>query len=108
MALADEITVSVSRNTALPLDRLRLVSRFDELPLPGIRRGIVYFLAPWSGPSVMYFGAITAALSRMDCSNLQHVFHLRAPAGAGETLWVRDTIFASYIPKNGHVKFGST
>jgi hypothetical protein len=105
MVPSDEMTDTVSRNSALPLERLRLISRFDDLHLSRIQRGVVYFLAPWSGPSVMYFRAMTAALSRMDSSSLDiYVVHIdcvpdefmgasfrqRAPAGAGETLWIRD------------------
>lgn len=100
-----DITVTVTQYCAVPLERVRIVRRFEDLPLARIRRGVVYLLAAWSGPSVMHFRVITEALSRIDSSGLEFYvvdidcvpkdfmlasFQRSAPAGAGETVWVRD------------------
>jgi hypothetical protein len=53
------------------LERVRIISRFEDLPLAQIRRGIVYILAAWSDPSVMHFRLITEAFSRIDWSRLE-------------------------------------
>jgi hypothetical protein len=112
MPPVDNITPTVTRYSALPLERVHLVSRFDDLPLSEIRCGIVYFLAAWSGPSVMHFRSITEVLSRIGSSCLEFyvvdidcvpddfmrlTFHRSAPAGAGETLWVGDGVVVASV-----------
>jgi len=102
-----DITPTVTRYCAVPQERVRIVSRFEDLPLTQIRRGIIYLLAAWSGPSVMHFRFITEALSRIDWSGLefyvvdidcvphdfiQATFQRGAPAGVAETIWVRDGV----------------
>jgi hypothetical protein len=54
-----DITPTVTRYCAGPLERVRIVSRFEDLRLTQIRRGIVYILAAWSGPSVIHCLAST-------------------------------------------------
>ncbi|HRI69477.1 MAG TPA: hypothetical protein PK156_34840 [Polyangium sp.] len=97
----------VSRYSALPLHRVGIVQRFDDLKFARVRRGIVYFLAAWSGASVMLFRHVTEALARLDSTVLEFIvvdldcvpadfwaeaFDRLTPAGAGETLWVRDGV----------------
>jgi hypothetical protein len=107
-----DITPTVTHYCAVPQERVHIVSRFEDLPLTQIRRGIVYLIAAWSAPSVMHFNLVTKALSRIDWSGLefyvvdidcvpddfmQATFQRRAPAGAGETVWVRDGVVVASV-----------
>jgi hypothetical protein len=118
MPLVDYITLTDTRYSALPLERVHLVSRFEDFRLSQIRRGIVYLFAVWSVPSVLHFRSITEALSRIDWSDLEFyvvdidcvpedfmraTFQCRA-AGAGETLWVRDGVVVASILTYSHAE----
>jgi hypothetical protein len=112
MPLDFDITASVKEQSAIPFERLTLVRRFDELPLAQIRRGIVYFLAGWSGLSLIYFYRLTKALTpfvgtsleiyvvEIDCvpaEFMMSTFGHSHPAGSGETIWVRDGRVVSVV-----------
>jgi hypothetical protein len=106
-----DITPTVMQSSALPPERVRIIRRFEDLPLARIRRGIVYVLAAWSAPSIMHFGRITRALARSDRPNLEfyvldidcvpHDFMTatfqHSAAGAGETMWVRDGVVVASV-----------
>ena len=105
MPIEFDITLGVKQQSAIPFERLTVVRRFEDLPLGRIRRGIVYFFAGWSGPSLFYFHRITQVLTPLADTNLEiyvvdidcvpgdfmmSTFGHLHPAGSGETIWVRD------------------
>lgn len=97
----------VENYSQLPAGRLRIVDRFEDVRLTGIRRGIVFVFASWSGPAVVALRRFTRVMSSLDTRLLDlvvldtdclaedaatHLFGtdgFRA-GGNGETLWVRD------------------
>jgi hypothetical protein len=102
-----DITPVVREYSSLPFERLTVVRRFEDLPLSQIRRGIIYFFAGWSGPSVSFFRQATDALASMNSSSLEiYVVDIDCvpeefmtdvfgktyvyPSGSGETAWIRD------------------
>lgn len=116
-----DITPTVTKYCAIPLERVRIIRRFEDFPLTQIRRGVVYLLAAWSGPSVRHFRAITESLSRIDSSGLEFYvvdidcvpedfmlasFQRSAPAGVGETLWVRDGAAVASVLTYSHSRDG--
>jgi hypothetical protein len=123
MPTAFDITPTVTQYSALPHERVRIVKRFEELPVTEIRRGVVYLLAAWSGPSVMFFRRITELIGCLesmleffvvdiDCvpaDFFSTTFARHAPTGAGETLWVRDGVVVAsvgtYAPADVDVVF---
>jgi hypothetical protein len=106
MPIEFDITSAVRQSCAIPFERLKLIRRFEDLPLAQIRCGIVYFFAGWSGLSMLYFHVATKSLASLtdtsgleiyvvdiDCvpgDFLMSTFGHLHPAGSGETVWVRD------------------
>jgi len=99
----------VQARSAIPIERLRVVSRFDDLHLPQIRRGIVFVLAAWSGPAVLGLRKFTEAIVEhvtdsldlvvidIDCLSQEAIAALFGSSGFpvggnGETAWVKDGV----------------
>jgi len=99
----------VEKYSALPMDRLRVVSNFEDVGLSRISRGIIFVFAAWSGPSVLAFRKFTEFLSSfktdslelivldIDCLTMESATILFSNetsrfGGAGELAWIRDGI----------------
>ena len=109
--MADEFDIRpfVHRHSALPIERLRVVSHFGDVRLAEIRRGVVFVLAAWSGPSVVALKRFTRIMSELPTSGLDLVVldtdcldaesdaqlfgtdGFRA-GGWGEVIWLRDGV----------------
>ena len=102
----------VEKYSALPMDRLRVVSRFEDVRLPEIRRGVVFVFARWSGPAVVALQRFTKVMQALDTHLLDLVVldidgltnETEAqlfgtdgfPAGGnGETIWLREGIIVA-------------
>jgi hypothetical protein len=95
---------SLAKYSKLPVDRIKYVPDADEATVRSIRRGVLFLMAFWSGPSVQAFANLTEVLARLDAEVLDLVVVdvdgspelYELPefkgkiAGAGETAWVRD------------------
>ncbi len=108
MPAESDIRPVVQRHSALPMERLRIVSRYEDLRLTEISRGVVFVFASWSGPAMVGFKRFTQVMSDFpaaaaldlvildtDCLANESALQLFGtegfPAGGnGETLWVRD------------------
>jgi hypothetical protein len=95
---------SLINYSRLPADRIRYVPDADAAAVRSIRRGVLFLMGFWSGPSVQAFATLTEVLARVDAGGLELVvadvdgspdlyelpeFKGRVH-GAGETAWVRD------------------
>jgi len=104
MAVEFDIRGTVLKYSALGAERLRIIQHSGDFALSGIRRGVVFVFAVWSGPSVQALQRFTRVLATIELGSLDviildndcitdddkmrvfgHVFH-----GAGEVLWIRD------------------
>lgn len=107
MSTQFDIRPMVEKHSAIPIARLRLLQSFDEVQLSDMRRGIIFVLAPWSGPAVMGLQRFTKAIQSLDTHSLDLVVLdidcltedsatqlFGAPSfttgGWGETIWIRD------------------
>ena len=99
----------VQKNSVLPMERLRVVSRFEDVRLTEICRGVVFVFAAWSGPAVLALRRFTQVMSELPTDSLDLVVLdtdcLTAEAatqlfgtdgfragGYGETIWVKDGV----------------
>jgi hypothetical protein len=64
---------TVEKNSAIPIARLRVLQRFDEVRLSEMRRGIIFILAAWSGPAVMGLRRFTKLIKSLDIHSLDLV-----------------------------------
>jgi hypothetical protein len=112
MAVQFDILPMIQQHSTIPIERLRVLSRFDDVQLGGIRRGVIFVFAAWSGPAVLGFKRFTQMLSEFspssldlvvldaDCLNAETATQLfgtdgfRA-GGYGETIWVRDGVITA-------------
>ena len=104
MDTRSDIRAVVQEYWALPLERLRVVQKLEDLRLADIHAGVVFVYAAWSGPARMALGQVMRLLSTLDLGTLDvvildidcltaedtqrlfgHVF-----GGYGETLWIRE------------------
>ena len=107
MSVQFDIRPVVQKYTALPIERLRIVSRFEDVHLTEIRRGVVFVLAAWSGPAVVAFRRFSRVMNELptipldlvvldiDCLTTESATQLFGTdgfpvGGNGETIWVRD------------------
>jgi hypothetical protein len=109
--MADEFDICpiVQKHSALPIERLRVLSHFGDARLAEIRRGVVFVLAAWSAPSVVALKRFTRIMSELptsgldlvvvdtDCLDAESEAQLFGtdgfrPGGWGETIWVRDGV----------------
>jgi hypothetical protein len=96
---------SLAKYSNLPIERIEYFPDADESVIRGIKRGILFLMAFWSGPSVMAFARITEVVSRLDKDQVVQLVVVDvdgSPAfyelpeflgrvhGAGETAWVRN------------------
>jgi hypothetical protein len=93
----------------LPTDRIRYVPDADAATVRSIRRGVLFLMAFWSGPSVRAFAKLTEVLAGLDVEGLELVVAdmdgspdlYELPEfkgkvhGAGETAWVRDGVIVA-------------
>ena len=109
MALEFDIRPMVQEYSVIPLERLRVVSRFGDVRLSEIHRGVVFVFAAWSGPAVVALKRFTRVMSELlttaldlvvldtDCLTAESATQLfgtdgfRA-GGYGEAIWVRDGV----------------
>lgn len=94
----------LAKYSNLPVDRIRYVPNADNQTIRSIRRGVLFLMAFWSGPSVAAFSKLTEMLSRIGMEGLELVVvdvdgsqeletvpeFKEMIRGAGETAWVRD------------------
>jgi hypothetical protein len=73
MAGEFDIRPMVEKNSAIPVDRFRVVRNFDALRLSEIRRGIVFVFAAWSGPAVVAFQRFTRIMKSIETRTLDLV-----------------------------------
>jgi hypothetical protein len=102
----NNIRPTVEKYSAIPIERLRVLSCFEDVRLTDMRRGVVFVFAAWSGPAVMGLKRFTRVMSSFDTHSLDLVIldidcltadsatqlfgtdGFRA-GGNGETIWVR-------------------
>jgi hypothetical protein len=48
-----DISIVLKRHSEIPLERLRIVRKLDELDFPSLNRAIVFIFAAWSGPAIV-------------------------------------------------------
>jgi len=89
------------------MNRLRVVSGFEDVGLSAIRRGVIFVFAAWSGPSIFAFRKFTEIVSTLktdsldlivldiDCLTAESATALFGDetfrlGGWGETLWVQN------------------
>jgi hypothetical protein len=99
-----DISIVLKRHSEIPLERLRIVRKLDELDFPSLNRAIVFIFAAWSGPAIVAFKRFTRVLAGMnlkavdlivvdiDCLSVEAMVALwgRPVGGGGETIWIRD------------------
>src|SRR5262249_45128233 len=95
---------SLTKYSKLPVERIKYYPDADEVAVRSIRRGILFLMALWSGPSVQAFAKLTEVLASLPSHDLELVVvdvDGSAPlyelpefkglvSGSGETAWVRD------------------
>jgi len=119
MAVEFDIRPMVQKYSVLPIERLKVVIRFEDARLKEIQRGVIFVFAAWSGPAVLAFQRFTQIMSElptvsldllvldMDCLDAESAAQLFGtdgfPAGVwGETIWVRSgAVVAREIAKAG-------
>src|SRR4051812_41487861 len=99
----------LAESSKLPGAQMRNVADADVQTYRRIRRGILFLMAFWSGPSVLAFSKLTQTLSGLGMEGLELVvvdvdsspeldempeFQGKI-RGAGETAWVRDGTIVS-------------
>lgn len=109
MTVQFDIRPMVQEYSAIPIERLRVVSRFEDVRLTEISRGVVFVFAAWSGPSVLGFRRFTRVMSELptisldlvvldtDCLTAESATQLFGTdgfqaGGYGETIWVKDGV----------------
>jgi hypothetical protein len=96
---------SLAKYTKLPIERVKYVSDADGGTVRSIRRGVLFMMAFWSGPSVRAFSKLTEVVARLDGTaalefvvadvdgspGLYEIPEFKDKIhGWGETAWVRD------------------
>jgi hypothetical protein len=96
--------LSLAKYSRLPIDRIDYRPEADATVIGSMDRGILYFMAFWSGPSISAFRTLTEVVARLDKSGalkfvvvdvdgsptLYEVPELRGKIhGAGEAAWIR-------------------
>ena len=96
---------SLVKYSKLPIGRVTYLPDADEEIITSIRRGILFLMAFWSGPSVKAFAKLTEVVAKVDKEGALQLVVVDvdgSPAlydvpefvekvhGAGETAWVRD------------------
>ncbi len=107
MATQFDIRPMVEKNSSLPIERLRVLSNFEDLRLRDMRRGVVFVFAAWSGPAVLALRRFTQIMAEIATDALDLVIldidcltpdsaavlfgtdGFRA-GGYGETIWVSE------------------
>lgn len=106
-ATDEQLFLRVAKKYALIEEsRLILVRSLDDLIPSQIRCGIVFFLAVWSGPSMVAYGTLNKSLATLELGDLrmyvasidiltrefvqEHFAETRLGGGWGETFWIRD------------------
>lgn len=97
----------VEKYSAMPVERFRIVQEVDDLLISGVRRGVIFILAVWSGPAVEAFCRFTRVINLMDTQSIDVVIldtdcltdelatrlfgneHFTT-GGWGEVIWLRD------------------
>jgi hypothetical protein len=123
MAGEFDIRTMVEKNSAIPVDRFRVVRSFDALRLSEIRRGIVFVFAAWSVPAVVAFQRFTRIMKSIetrtldlvvldtDCLTQNSAGELLGDedftfGGWGEVIWIRDgKVVARTIARDGSEVF---
>src|SRR5262249_41754912 len=96
---------SLVQYTKLPIERVTYLPDADEAIIGSIRRGILFLMAFWSGPSVTAFARLTEVVARFDIEGVLELVVVDVDGspnlyelpefvgkvhGAGETAWVRE------------------
>jgi hypothetical protein len=123
MAGEFDIRTMVEKNSAIPVDRFRVVRSFDALRLSEIRRGIVFVFAAWSVPAVVAFQRFTRIMKSIetrtldlvvldtDCLTQNSAGELFGDGdftsgGWGEVIWIRDgQVVARTVARDGSEVF---
>lgn len=96
--------LSLTKYSQLPIDRMDYRQEADATVIGSIDRGILYFMAFWSGSSITSFRTLTEVVAQLDKAgalnfvvvdvdgspSLYEVPELRGKIhGAGEVAWIR-------------------
>ena len=100
---------SADRNanfSAVPMDRLKVLQGVDDVQIASIRRGIIFVLAVWSGPSLQGFVRFTNVMTHFTSESVdliivdhdsltqklsRELFGRKfVPGGWGEAVWIRE------------------
>jgi hypothetical protein len=112
MPVEFDIRPMVQKNNTLPMERLRVLSRFEDIGLTAMRRGIVFVFAVWSGPAVLALRRFTEIMAQLptdaldlvvldiDCLTADTAAQLFGTSGFraggyGEAIWVRDGVIVA-------------
>jgi hypothetical protein len=69
----NDIRPTVEKHSALPIERLRVLSHFEDVRLAHMRCGVVFVFAAWSGPAVIGLQRFTRVMSSFDTRSLDLV-----------------------------------
>lgn len=98
---------SLAKLSKLPIERIRYYSEANTFLIGGIKRGILFVMAFWSGPLVEAFKHITDFLDRLDPNRTlefvvidtdgaedfyEHSEFKGNLHGYGETAWIKDGV----------------
>jgi hypothetical protein len=102
----------IEAHSAIPIDQLRVLGRFEDVRIAEMRRGIIFVLAVWSAPAMKALQRFTRVVNTLkadvldlvildiDCLTKDSATQLfgtegfRA-GGNGETIWVRDGLIVA-------------
>jgi hypothetical protein len=99
-----DIIPMVRKYSAIPLERLQIISNTVDLHLERVRRGVLFVFAAWSGQAVLALQRLTRLLGSRDfelldlividieCMTAQEMTQIfgRTLHGDGETFWIRE------------------
>ena len=98
---------SLAKSSKLPIERIRYLANSDTSLIHDIKRGILFVMAFWSGPSVKAFNQLTDVVNRLDPDGTlefvvidtdgaqefyEHPDFKGKLHGAGETAWIKDGV----------------
>ncbi len=96
---------SLAKYAQLPIERIEYHADSDTTLITGIKRGILFIMAFWSGPSVQAFRQMTEIINRLDPNATlefivvdtdgaqpfyNHPAFVGKLGGCGEVAWIKD------------------
>jgi len=98
---------SLAKSSKLPIERIRYFPDSETSLIKGIKRGVLFVMAFWSGPSVKAFNQLTDIVNRLDPNGTLEFVVIDTDGaqtfydhpdfkgklhGAGETAWIKDGV----------------